>query len=446
MHDSQLPAQLRRITPSRSGLKRSCNAIQQAVRWLTCLSAILLLNVLFTHAQDQSTPILQGYITRWASPTDFDVNGLRILCGPNTDWLAVKSRTGTLGSPLKTYFGEYMQIYGVETRKQRQIEASQIVAGISPGPLEGRGIIASVLFGNGTGQILLADGYRMLLTSHTQFKPPLKSPSGIAPNMWISYKGTLRADGVLVLSVAGIAPNVLSKGERRMEKKSGKEVPVSAAAKTHSSKSWLYPDSAMQSRVEKIGNLLIPSFERSLSSGDPSRIHFRFEVVDMKKWNKSTPLPNGVIPVPYQEVQRMQNDSQLAALLAVDISGEIDHHAWNEQKEARTMGAATGAVMLADPALVPIVAIWGADRHEKNKLIAAEDDQNARVALWLMHRAGYDIYQAPLAFWLIASKKPEPIANIPIPLQTEDFYKELGLLWRNSPQTAAARKAALPAA
>jgi hypothetical protein len=110
------------------------------------------------------------------------------------------------------------------------------------------------------------------------------------------------------------------------------------------------------------------------------------------------------------------------------------------------MGAATGAVMLADPALVPIVAIWGADRHEKNKLIAAEDDQNARVALWLMHRAGYDIYQAPLAFWLIASKKPEPIANIPIPLQTEDFYKELGLLWRNSPQTAAARKAALPAA
>jgi hypothetical protein len=340
------------------------------------------------------------------------------------------------------WLDEGINVFGTK-KKDHAVAADKIVLESVPNPqLEGRGIVDELPPNDPAakdGQVIHADGYRILLTAHTTvaYKQPLRGAADIAPNVWINYKGSLRSDGVLVAEDAAFSPNVIGKGEKKLDAKADKNAPPSATQRTDTTKVWLYSDPAMQARVDKIGESLVPQFERSIPSGDPTKIDFRFEVVDLKKWNSSGAQPNGVIPVPHEFVDRLQNDSQLAALLALDIASTIEHQGWRTKKEASTMGGATAAVVLLDPALVPLVAIYGMDLHEKNKLMLSEDDQNARVGLWLMHKAGYDIYQAPIAWWLLASKTPRPVADIPVPLQAEEIYKELGILWRDVPQTAA---------
>jgi hypothetical protein len=48
-----------------------------------------------------------------------------------------------------------------------------------------------------------------------------------------------------------------------------------------------------------------------------------------------------------------------------------------------------------------------------------------------MHDAGYDLAEAPKTWWLLATKKPKPFADIPIPDEPIYAYLVLGLVWRN---------------
>jgi hypothetical protein len=43
-----------------------------------------------------------------------------------------------------------------------------------------------------------------------------------------------------------------------------------------------YHNAAMQARVDRVGNSLIPDFQRSLPDTDPRKIQFRFQLVDGK--------------------------------------------------------------------------------------------------------------------------------------------------------------------
>jgi hypothetical protein len=80
----------------------------------------------------------------------------------------------------------------------------------------------------------------------------------------------------------------------------------------------------MQPRVDRIGNSLIPDFQRSLPDTDPRKIHFRFQLVDGKKWKDALSLASGVILVPRQIVERLPEDPQLAAVLADNIAEVIE--------------------------------------------------------------------------------------------------------------------------
>jgi hypothetical protein len=47
-----------------------------------------------------------------------------------------------------------------------------------------------------------------------------------------------------------------------------------------------------------------------------------------------------------------------------------------------------------------------------------------------MHDAGYDIYEAPRAWWLLFDFKSKGIDKTPLPFISEYLYKFLGETWR----------------
>ena len=120
-----------------------------------------------------------------------------------------------------------------------------------------------------------------------------------------------------------------------------------------------FKDPAMQARIEKIGNSLIPAYQQALPDSDPAKIHFRFQLIDTKLFSDGLTLPNGIILVPRQVVERMQNDSQLATVLADDMAGAL------ERIEYRYMSALnmTAAGVLATDATMLLAAASGPARN-----------------------------------------------------------------------------------
>jgi hypothetical protein len=57
-------------------------------------------------------------------------------------------------------------------------------------------------------------------------------------------------------------------------------------------------------------------------------------------------------------------------------------------------------------------------------------EQDERVGLWLMHDAGYDVKEAPRAWWLLADRKSKGLGKTPLPERAEYLYEILGESWR----------------
>jgi hypothetical protein len=97
------------------------------------LVVLALFSALFVNpatAQTSSSlePALTGYITRVASPSDFDVNGLNVVITPKTEILQSKG-TNVFASRTKggkVYIGERAAIFGTIDNKRHLIHAKEI--------------------------------------------------------------------------------------------------------------------------------------------------------------------------------------------------------------------------------------------------------------------------------------------------------------------------------
>jgi hypothetical protein len=437
--------------------------MQMQSRTFLLLCGLLAACAAASHGQD--TPVIKGYVTRARSKSDFDVNSVRVLCSGKTRDVSksVRDAEATVDCPgAPPYVGESLIIH--YTERDTSINAVYAIRIERQKPLpfgetSGSAVIEAAPAEEETGAQPLdltvrADGYRVRITAKTriEWNPPFQSLGDVKAGSWIRYKGKLNAAGVLVAASAQIGPNIIGSGEESLRKK-GEYDPsaVSAKAKQNFLKDGLaggcwgwhamgcdpkkfppFEDAAMQARIEKIGKSLVPLYQRALRDSDPARIDFRFQLIDTKLFRDAITLPNGILLIPHQVVERLQNDSQLAAVLAEGIAGALERQQYRTGGKIKTAYASA----LAAP-FVPYAGLgmsFGGSVARDIEMKAME--QRDRVGLALMHEAGYDINQAPMTWWLLDPEKPRPLSDIEMPERAAYLYRILGEVWSNSAASA----------
>jgi hypothetical protein len=395
--------------------------------------------------------VLKGYVTRVGSPTDFDIEGKHILIGPNTKVQnLLRDKNGneyreTVAVDLKPYIGERLEIYG-EASGKNTVAATRIVRPPRTfSAVSGVAIIdamPALPTGSGsTDRLIRADGRPILIVRKTKvsFEKPLASASDINVNVWCDYHGMPRADGVVVADRVSFSRNFVSKSEDKLREKWEFE-PTSIDSNTHQSgadkfvrgmdpkKLPPHEDQAMLVRINAIGAKLVPKYQVDFPATEETRIDFGFYLIDAPKWPDAIPLPSGIVLVPYQIVDKMQNDSQLAALLADKVACLLEKQPVALPATATDLGVAAGetAAEILFPAFGLVVdAAW----LEGVKQVRLREEQRSRVSLDLMHDAGYDIEQAPVAWWLLSVKNSNDLANTPIPRHAEYLFGLVGERW-----------------
>ena len=285
-----------------------------------------------------------------------------------------------------------------------------------------------------------------------QWITPFQSLGDVKAGSWIKYKGKLDTTGVLVAASALVGPDIVGAREESLRKKDEYDpASISSRAKQNFLKDGVvggcmgsmligcdpkkfppYEDAAMQARIEKIGNSLIPLYQQELPGSDPAKIDFRFRLIDTRLIRDVLALSSGIILVPHQVVERLQNNSQLAAVLAEGIACALEKQEYRTERKAKVAFASgMASAFLPNGGLGTGLGLNAAMEIEKK-----ETEQRDRVSLALMHVAGYDIGQAPIAWWLLAPAKPQPFSETEIPDRAAYLYRILGAIWRNSAPAA----------
>lgn len=138
-------------------------------------------------------------------------------------------------------------------------------------------------------------------------------------------------------------------------------------------------------------------------------------------------LPNGTILVPQQAISRLKNDDRIAAYLANGIAAVLEKQQLLDAVKKRLLTAGEIGGMNW---LVP--GFFAAEK--KDDLVRAESEQRIRVSLALMHDAGYNLAEAPQAWWLLAAKRPTPRSEITMPDEAIYAFITIGSTWRNNPR------------
>ena len=291
--------------------------------------------------------------------------------------------------------------------------------------------------------VVRADGYPILINGKTNisFTPPLTSLSDITTNVWVECKGELEPGGMVVAARAVFTRNAVGGAEGKLRGKNeydpaqvdpkDKQGAVSKALLgTKAKRIPPYDDPVMQARIDRIGASLVPDYQRALPATDPTKINFRFQLID-EPWSVTYDLPSGIVLVPIHMVDRMQNDAQVAAILADSIASGLEKRDYRDQPAMYAMEAAGWATQ-AGGFFVPGLGLAGIggntiafttmERHNR--------EQSGRASLGLLQDAKYDIYQAPVAWWILASKKSKDLSEIAIPERARYLYEILGTTWR----------------
>jgi hypothetical protein len=408
-------------------------------------------------------PNLTGIITDVASPTEFTVEKKHVVCVPKSTISFIKGgdTKHVKTACLQPILGEEVAVYGQEDRHTKTITATEIdldpMQGSASGAqkqVSGQAIIDDVLAPPHAGDATFrADGYplRFDASSKLAFSAPLNTLADVTTNVWVRYSGRQQPDGSVLVEQAAFVANQISDHQDKVLAKEDydpstvtEEQRQSGASKffggVNPKKIPAYHDAAMQQRVETIGNRLIPAYQRALPKDDKTRLGFTFQVIDEKRWRDALVLPNGIVLVPRQVVERLPNDSQLAAVLADNMAIAMEKQSFRMEKpfagmSAANVAGAVGGIFIPGLGLATQVATGSSAAV----IVRRMQEQGDRVSLGMLHDAGYDMTQAPVTWWLLSSGKPATqLTETKMPHRTRYLYSMLATVWQTTPEHAAA--------
>jgi hypothetical protein len=271
--------------------------------------------------------------------------------------------------------------------------------------------------------------YRLYWRSPMQIQakfhsPEIKGPPSVkipTANDWIIYHGKRDADGTTTAYKVRIWPNSASLYDvdypqhfiAHLNYADYREQIPDALQYRGAEPIQIIQDQFIQKWVTKIGNDIIPSYQRSLPKSDATKVNFRFYVVrpfgimpgfkfvdtdgDVSVYrfsshnvypipllvgviNHVVAMPDGVILVPTTVLANLNTDAQLAALLSFST--------------ASILQAQTRHVNSVNP-----------DSLFFYRFLVSLTEQKLRVGIRQLYLAGYDIREAPFA-WAVAQGKP----------------------------------------
>jgi hypothetical protein len=420
------------------------------VRGLALLLLISSASSVLSQQQEPIAVIENGYVTRTVSLSDFDVNGFHVIAGKKTVFWASFSDNLRRRTDVSPYLGQGVTVYGELKKKNHEVIAEDVVfRPLDTTTLSGSAIVDRIVSpadpgGSPLRLLLRADGYVILINATTKvsFQSPLTSMPNVKTNVWLKYHGKPQPDGFLLADTAIFSSNIVSDDEAKVLDKSDYDpAAVDPDSKQNLARKLLlgidpkkippYKDAAMQARIDRIGASLIPIYQRSLPDSDAGKIDFRFQLIDAK-WKDACTLPSGVILIPHQLIERLQNDSQIATLLADNMAAAIEKQAYRILPALHEMTAANVASLAAGIVVPGVGIVTNVATSVRAKSI--HDDllnQSGRVSLGLLHDAGYDITQAPIAWWLLANSSAGDLSSVHVPPRAGNLYKSLGITWHN---------------
>lgn len=242
---------------------------------------------------------------------------------------------------------------------------------------------------------------------------PLSSLADIGPGVVMTYEGTEQSDGSVVTTKVTFVRNEHEKGERSLWKELKiKEKPSDFTSgnpgelKVGGQKYKVLPNQEAQDYVRRIGERLIPAYQKNLPEGDPNKLAFRFTVVIAKGFNASA-YPHGVIIIHDDVFKILENEAQLASVLAHEIAHATQEHSYRQLEHnkkrrkalliASLFAAGMGYYGISNVLdLVNVAMVNGYNRTMEN--------QADRVGLQYLADAGYDLREAPRV-WKLTTKK-----------------------------------------
>ena len=419
-------------------------------------AGLILLILLFagmSHAEVQcssnESSKVSGFVSA-ASGADFTLNGKQVVANAQTvfwDRPGAKSGKTVPENVIPTILtlGAGVQVCGNADRHTHVITATNIYLVPERVHVKGFAVVQRVL--STLPELTLeADGYTIAVTPQTvvSMKPLIASAVPKA-NLWIAYEGNRKANGQVVADQLKWRQFALSGRQKKALAKS-KETLVAPKyglkpgdAGTNGSITALYidarkhtvvipADAALQERVKRVGERLIPASQKELAEDDPQKIDFRFFAVDDKHMFWASGSPDGVVLIPEQMVEALSSDDDLATVLSPAVAEAL------EQQVPPPAGSATGNTLLAlgeMPFMPPVeglalmsVGFYEAEREGYPSRF--DPMQCSRVGLSLMHDAGYNVFEAPRAWQILKYGSAKRAAGKPDTQQSEYLLSVLG--------------------
>lgn len=242
---------------------------------------------------------------------------------------------------------------------------------------------------------------------------PLKSLADIGPGVTMTYEGREQPDGTVSASYVEFVRNEKEKGEESLWKQlQVKEKPFNFDAgqpgelKVGGEKYKVLPNQEVQDYVARLGESLIPEYQKALAADDPQKIPFRFTVIVEKGFNAAA-YPNGVIIINSGVFDVLENEAQLAAVVGHEIAHATQEHTYRrmqKHKKKRTammLGALAATLAgyggLADLLRLTVMAMQNG--HGRTM-----ENQADRVGMEYMVAAGYDPRESPRVWKLVGKK------------------------------------------
>ncbi|MBS1805028.1 MAG: hypothetical protein JST28_16840 [Acidobacteria bacterium] len=390
------------------------------------LAAFFLLGSPQSAAQDSeiiTIELARGYITATNLPDSFDVDDQHIILQRLTGFRLKGAKPETSDESLRSRLqtGAYVSVLGKTSHKKRIADVvvfrpdwNEEISGLGP--------VNSVVEA-GAERVFRADGFtiRVPSSAETSFRGEVHSLDDVGAGTWLHYKGKLDSHGVLI---AASADFMSMKPGKPVEVVNGKDdykisfFPpdfaghVDGRVKPGRMTSWhvVPADRALYDRLQRIGSRLIPPFQRELADDDPRKIRLQIYAVDGNDMRSFMCAPRGgLIFFPKHLIDRMQRDDQLAAALAMPIAFLLQRQGigkemreWPAVRDQLTTAAFYAAIPFSGALALDMMGAL----PDHNIAVRAQQ-QVGRIAISLTADAGYDPWQAPEAFRLLAAKRSE---------------------------------------